>query len=141
MGVQLVEINCVAHCKTRFGSQSFSICYTEERNEGGTIPGCHNSPGDKSLWGRRMTARGAESPNNVRSNFFNTVHLLPKDLRFKHGGAKFASCPGRHLTSLRTRKYMPNPWNRVLLREAGYPCGFRVPVYSGQARDKKCLCD
>jgi len=30
-----------------------------------------------------------------------TVHLLPKDLRFSHGGAKLTSCPGRHLTSLR----------------------------------------
>jgi len=26
--------------------------------------------------------------------FFNTVHLLPKDLRFEHGGDKLASCPG-----------------------------------------------
>jgi len=30
--------------------------------------------------------------------------LLPKDLRFEHGGAKLASCPGRHITSLR-------PWS------------------------------
>jgi len=27
--------------------------------------------------------------------------LLPKDLRFEHGGAKLVSCPRRHLTSLR----------------------------------------
>jgi len=27
--------------------------------------------------------------------------LLPKDLRFEHRGAKLASYPGRHLTSLR----------------------------------------
>jgi len=33
--------------------------------------------------------------------FFNTVHLLPEDLRFEHGGAKLASCPGHHLNSLR----------------------------------------
>jgi len=33
--------------------------------------------------------------------FFNTVHLLPKNFRLKHGGAKLASCTGRHLTSLR----------------------------------------
>ena len=25
---------------------------------------------------------------------FNAVHLLPKDLRYEHGGAKLASCPG-----------------------------------------------
>ena len=32
------------------------------------------------------------------------MNLLPKDVRFEHGGAKLASCPGRHLTSLR-------PWS------------------------------
>jgi len=44
---------------------------------------------------------GAENLNRITSAFFNTVYLLPKDLRFEHGGAKLASCPGRHLTSLR----------------------------------------
>jgi len=29
------------------------------------------------------------------------VHLLAKGLKYEHGGAKFASCPGRHPTSLR----------------------------------------
>jgi len=33
----------------------------------------------------------------VRSN----QSSLPKDLRFERGGAKLASCPGCHLTSLR----------------------------------------
>ena len=42
-----------------------------------------------------------KSPNSVASFFFNTVHLLPKDLRFKHGGAKIFSCPRKHLTSVR----------------------------------------
>jgi len=57
--------------------------------------GGHNAPGAESL-------RGApKSPNNVTSAFFNTVHLLPKDLKFEHGSAKLASCPGRHLTWLR----------------------------------------
>ena len=53
-------------------------------------------------------SRASKSPNNVTSTFFNTVHLLPKDLRFEHGGAKLASCPGRHLTSLR-------PWIQGVL--------------------------
>jgi len=44
----------------------------------------HNSPRAESLWGRRITAWGAESPNNITSDFFNAVHLLPKDLRFEH---------------------------------------------------------
>jgi len=42
-----------------------------------------------------------KSPYNVASTFFNTVHLLPKDLRFEHADAKLVSCPGRHLTSVR----------------------------------------
>jgi len=80
--------------------------------KGGKGSATHRAPnhygGAKSLWGRRMTAGGAESPNNVTSTFFNTVHFLPKDLRFEPGGAKLASCPGRHLTSLR-------PWGRWMV--------------------------
>ena len=45
--------------------------------------------------------RAPKSPNDVSSTFFNALYLLPKDLRFEHGGAKLASCPGRQLTSLR----------------------------------------
>ena len=48
-----------------------------------------------------MTAGAPKSPNNVTSTFFNTVHLLSKDIKFEHGGAKLASCPGRCPTSLR----------------------------------------
>jgi len=40
-------------------------------------------------------ARAPKSPNNTASTFFNTVQLLPKDLRFEYGGAKLASCLGR----------------------------------------------
>ena len=43
---------------------------------------------------------GDENPNNVTNTFLNTVNLLPKEFMFEHGGAKLASCPGRHLTSL-----------------------------------------
>jgi len=42
-----------------------------------------------------------KSPNNVISTSFNKVHWLPKAIRFEHGGAKFASFPGRHLALLR----------------------------------------
>ena len=48
-----------------------------------------------------MIVGSPKRPNNVTRTFFNTVHLLPEDLRFKNGGAKLVSCPGRHLTSLR----------------------------------------
>ena len=38
-------------------------------------------------YGGAKSLRGApKSPNNVRSTFFNTVHLPPKDFRFEHGG-------------------------------------------------------
>jgi len=47
-----------------------------------------------------MTAGAPKSHNNVTSTFFITAHLLPKKLSFEHEGAKLASCPGRHLTSL-----------------------------------------
>ena len=53
----------------------------------------HNSPGAESLWGRRKVQQCHTK--------FSTVHLLLKDLRFEHRGAKLVSCPGRHLTSLR----------------------------------------
>jgi len=35
-----------------------------------------------------MTAGAPKSLNNATSIFFNTVHLLPKDLKFEHGGTK-----------------------------------------------------
>ena len=44
--------------------------------------------------------REPKSPTNVTSTSFNTVHWLPNAIRFEHGGAKLASCPGRHQASL-----------------------------------------
>ena len=64
--------------------------------------------------GRRIAMGTPKSPNNVTNTFFNTVYLLPKDLRFEHGGAKLASWPGRHLTSLRPGKSF-NPSHFKLL--------------------------
>jgi len=66
----------------------------------------HNA-GRRIIMGESNHCGGAEwlwapkSPNNVSNTFFNAVHLLPKDLRFEHWDATLASCPGRHLTSLR----------------------------------------
>jgi len=51
----------------------------------------------KFLLGRRMITGAQKCPNNVTRTFFNTVHLLPEDLRFENGVAKLASCPRRHL--------------------------------------------
>ena len=51
--------------------------------------------------GRQIIAGSPKSPTNVTSTFFIAMILLSKELRFEHGGVKLASCPGRHLTSLR----------------------------------------
>ena len=74
--------------------------------------GGHNSPDAESLCEQRITVGGAapRSPNNVTSTFYDTVHLLPNDIRFEHGGAKLASCPGA-LPSLFT------PWVRRVLQQ------------------------
>jgi len=50
---------------------------------------------------------GPKSRNNVVNFFFNPIHLLPKYLRFKYGGAELVSCPGRNLTSVHT---FVTPW-------------------------------
>jgi len=68
------------------------------RNEGAR--GC-NYPDTESLWGHRMIVGTFWRPRNVTRTFFSAGHLLPEDLRFENGGAKLASCPERHLTSLR----------------------------------------
>jgi len=56
------------------------------------------------LTGRRITLGalkyygGAKNPNNVTRTFCNSVHCFRKTSLFENGGAKLASCPGRHLT-------------------------------------------
>jgi len=61
------------------------------RNEGGIMPQAPNH-------------RGApKSPDNAASTFFNRVHLLPKDFRVEHGGAKLVSYTGGNLASVRLR--------------------------------------
>jgi len=43
--------------------------------------------------GRQITARVPKSPNIVTSTFFNTVHLLPKDLKFEQGAPNLLLVP------------------------------------------------
>jgi len=62
------------------------------RNDGGGKWG--TVPGRELLWGCRITAGAPKSPNNVTSTFFNTVHLVPKELRFEHGVANLLLAPG-----------------------------------------------
>jgi len=69
------------------------------RGQGGRIPLLPNHHGAPNHCGGGKWLRWApKRPNNVTSTFFNTVNLLRKGLRFEHGGAKLASCSGRHLT-------------------------------------------
>jgi len=77
-------------------NKSFNIAqaFILGRKQGGIG---HYCPGAESRRGREITAGAPKSPNNVTGTFFNAVHFLPKDLSFEHGGAKLASCPGRHL--------------------------------------------
>jgi len=67
----------------------------QRRNKGGAIPQAPNHYGGaESLWVRRKVP-------TMSQLLCSTAHLLPKDLRFEHGGAKLVSCTERHLTSLR----------------------------------------
>jgi len=49
---------------------------------------------------RPVTTGAPKSPNSATGTFFNTEHLLSKDLSFEQVSGKLASCPGPHLTSL-----------------------------------------
>ena len=93
------------HCKTSMKCNIVSI--GQWRNDGGAR-GAQFS-GRRIIMGRQITAVGAKCllgaskiPNNFTSTFFRAVNFLPQDLRFEHGDAELASCPGRHLTSLRS---------------------------------------
>ena len=71
--------------------------YSQRSNEGVTRGG-----GKRGASPRAPNGCGGRQKVPATSQvFFNTVNLLPKDLSFEHGGTKLASCPGRHLTSLR----------------------------------------
>ena len=66
-----------------------------EKRQGGTIHRALKHYGDaKLLWGRWIVSKMSQV-------FLECSNLLPKDLRFDYEGAKLASCPGRHLISLR----------------------------------------
>jgi len=70
----------------------YAFCHSYWRNKGSTMLQVPNHWGDIT------------SPNNVAGTFFIIVHLLLKDFRFEHEGAKFVSWPGQHLTLVR-------PWS------------------------------
>ena len=74
---RLVDI--VVFLKDIWISDDLKCSGVTRRSKGGAI---HRAPNHCS--GRRMTAGAPKSPNNATSTFFNTVHLLSKDLRFEH---------------------------------------------------------
>jgi len=100
-------LNFFGHLKTirsmaETNRQSQSIlCQKPGLNERGTISPAPNHYEGAEL--QRESAwwlkRAPKSPDNVTSTFFNKLHLLQKNLRLKHGGAKISSCPGPHLNS------------------------------------------
>ena len=73
----------------------------------------HNTPGAESLWGTKSLPERRKVPTMLQ-NFFNTVHLLPQDVSFEHGGAKLASCPGPIL-----RHYAPGAAHSACFSRGG----------------------
>jgi len=105
-------------------------------SKGAQFPGSNHYGGDKSLQGTPKT------PNNATNTFFNTVHLLPKDLGFENGGAKLAACLGRHLISLRpclcsyVWRHKDNKAHvRTTLRLAYHSC--KSPTHTSKTRRVK----
>jgi len=54
------------------------------------------------LWGRRITTVALKIPQNVTNTFFNTVHLLPKDLFRKDLSLFYSTVSMRSLTFLQS---------------------------------------
>jgi len=80
--------------------------------------------------------RGAESLRGVKKSqqchkhFFQNsrLHLLPKDLRFEHGGAKLVSFPRRHLTSLRACTSRLSSQNGKICLQKYLPIGCKLSI-------------
>ena len=76
------------------GISGFRSLRRQGRNKGVIISRALNQYGG---------GEGSQRLNNVTSTFFNTVHLLPKDFSFKHGGAKLLA---RELSNLITPLFL-----------------------------------
>jgi len=89
---RLIQLSWNVWIVSKSEKRLLSSCRGVTREGKGTqFPGHYG--GAESMRGRRKIS--------TMSHVLPSVHLLPKDLRFDHGGAKLASCPGLHLTSLR----------------------------------------
>jgi len=69
--------------------------------------------------------RGAKKSKQCHKHVlqYSRLHLLPKDIKFEHGGAKRASCPGRCLTSLRP---LSSTCDKVWVSSPNWGCLFRI---------------
>ena len=72
---------------------------TRGRNEVGQ--GGWNSLVPSHYGGAQWLRRRRKVPTMSQVLFFSVEHVLPKDPSFEYGSTKLASCPARHLTSLR----------------------------------------
>jgi len=71
--------------------------------------------------GRRITAGSMKIPNNVSITFLNTVHLLPKDLRFEHGGAKLIPVEMARSKIFQVRTARNHPWTEDICSFSNRP--------------------
>jgi len=90
-----MHCHIAASCLQTYTSVSFytlhygSISRGATKGQGGAIALAQNhSGGAEILRLRRMIAGAPKNPNDITRTSFNTVHLLPEDLRFENGGAK-----------------------------------------------------
>ena len=73
------------------------------------------TPSAESLWGRRITAVGAEKSPQCHKYFLQYSAFASERPQFRKWGAKLASWPGRHLTSLR-------PWRGLFVTWTSFQC-------------------
>jgi len=102
----LKETVFLLHSKCLKGGRSVMKCSVLGRNEGGQ--GGRNSPGAESIWGRQITGGDAEwllgcqrAPTMSHKHFLQYSTFASERPQLQIWGGKLASCPGRHLISLR----------------------------------------
>jgi len=88
--------------------------YNANARSQNALPFLHYNVNSPATQGRNEGGKGDTIPR-APNHFGDAIKFqqCPKDLRFKHRGAKPASCPGRHLTSLRPCCYGSSRKNRA----------------------------
>ena len=88
---------------------------TQGRNKG--WQGGHNSPGAETLWGCQSTVGVAIKSQQCHKYFLQCNALASERSQVRTWDGKPASCPGRHLTSLRPCCYGSSRKNRASLAQ------------------------